>query len=342
MDNDHAPVIATYRLRGTRDHADGLVDAIRAGRQVDGVHPLEETDEGCFSLTLEYAAAGIGRDLTQLVNVLLGEATHRRGVRLIDLALPPPLLAAFKGPRYGAKGLAQLVGGAGRPLLCGTLGPIGASPEQLAYVAHCYARGGIDIIVEPAGLTDPPFAPFAERVQLCTRAVRKGNKESGRSAMFVPNVTAPAHAFYRRAHLAATLGAGGIQVAPGLMGWDTVRVLAEDDNLGLPVLTHPTMLGGFTLHRDEGIEPGVLHGQLARLAGADGVLLDNPADPVELLEHATTAMGRIRACMPLLAHRGDVAGIDGALKSLGSTAGLLLGDRMAGDWVERHTEEALT
>jgi ribulose-bisphosphate carboxylase large chain len=39
------------------------------------------------------------------------------------------------------------------------------------------------------------------------------------------------------------LGARGLLVAPLLVGPDTMRQLAEDDTIGLPVYSHPTFLG---------------------------------------------------------------------------------------------------
>lgn len=354
-------VVATYRLRGTRERARELADAIRVEQTIEypldlveradirdrivaSVRSLEPIDGESHRLVLEYPREIIGRELTQLLNVLFGNISLQRDIRLEGFELPPSLLASFKGPRYGRKGLAQLVGGAGRPLLCTALKPVGLSSEELADLSYRFALGGIDIIKEDHGLTDPPFSRFAERVQACTRAVRKGNKESGHSAMFVPNVTAPAHAFYRRAHLAATLGAGGLLAAPGLMGFDTVRVLAEDDNLGLPILSHPSLLGGFTVHPGEGIDHGALYGQLNRLVGADGVIFPNHGGRFpftedecrDLVDGTSRAMGRIRASMPMPAGGMSLERVEEMVEFYGPEVALLIGGDLHrhGDLVE--------
>jgi len=354
-------VVATYRLRGTRERARELAEAIRVEQTIEfpldlverddirqeivaSIRSLEPLGEGEHRLILEFPLEIIGRELTQLLNVLYGNISLQRDIRLEGFELPQGLLGSFKGPRYGRKGLAQLVGGAGRPLICTALKPMGLSPGELADLAYRFALGGVDIIKEDHGLTDPPFSPFAERVQLCTRAIRKGNKESGHSAMFVPNVSAPAHAFYRRAHLAATLGAGGLLAAPGLMGFDTVRVLAEDDNLGLPIISHPSLLGGFTVHPGEGIAHGALFGQLNRLVGADAVIFPNHGgrfpfteeDCRDLVDGTSRTMGRIRASLPMPAGGMSLERVEEMVRFYGPEVGLLIGGELHrhGDLVE--------
>jgi ribulose-bisphosphate carboxylase large chain len=71
-----------------------------------------------------------------------------------------------------------------------------------------------------------------------------------------------------RAAQAKTLGATGLLVAPGLTGFDALRALASDENLALPVASHPTLLAA-TSRRDDGLAPAVAYGLLPRLAGAD-------------------------------------------------------------------------
>ena len=64
-------------------------------------------------------------------------------------------------------------------------------------------------------------------------------------------------------------------VAPGLTGWDTLRMLAEDDALALPILSHPAWLGTFAISPEQGVAHHVIFGQLPRLAGADATIFVN-------------------------------------------------------------------
>ena len=56
---------------------------------------------------------------------------------------------------------------------------------------------------------------------------------------------------------------------PGISGFDSMRAVAEDDEVGLPIMGHPALLGSFVTAKEQGISHGVLFGELMRIAGAD-------------------------------------------------------------------------
>lgn len=58
-------------------------------------------------------------------------------------------------------------------------------------------------------------------------------------------------------------------MCPGLMGFDGIRHIVQDDYLGLPVLSHPAFLGSFIQSPVQGIAPNVLFGELPRALGID-------------------------------------------------------------------------
>ncbi len=89
------------------------------------------------------------------------------------------------------------------------------------------------------------------------------------------NVTADGGEVFERARLAKEAGAGGLLVAPGLVGFDTVRALAAADAIALPILSHPSYQGTYVASPDSGLSHYALFGQLARLAGADGSIYPN-------------------------------------------------------------------
>jgi ribulose-bisphosphate carboxylase large chain len=91
----------------------------------------------------------------------------------------------------------------------------------------------------------------------------------GRNCLYFPNVTGSGKGIYKRSVVAKEAGAGGVLICPGLTGFDSIRILAGDEHLDLPVMSHPTLLGSFMVNPDSGIAPSVLFGQLPRLAGAD-------------------------------------------------------------------------
>ena len=274
---DEARVIASgICLEQTVEVSDRLLadDDIR-GQVVGRIEGLEAAGPGRYDVAISYDVETAAGELTQLLNVIFGNSAMQPGIRVLRLDLPPSLMQRFKGPRFGRDGLRALLGVADRPLLGTALKPMGLPAADLADLAYQLALGGVDIIKEDHGLTDQPFAPFAERVPLCAEAVARANRETGYRCLYAPNVTTSVDRIFVRARQAKEWGAGGIMVAPGLTGWDTLRSLAEDDDLALPILSHPAMLGTFAISPEQGVAHHVIYGQLPRLAGADATIFVN-------------------------------------------------------------------
>ena len=243
-----------------RDHVLGRIES------------LEAWPVGGYSARISYAVEVAGADLTQLLNVLFGNISLKTGIRAEQLNLPESMLRSFGGPRCGRHGLREQLGVPARPLLCTALKPLGLSPEGLAELAYRFALGGIDIIKDDHGLADQRFACLRERVQRCAAAVARANRETGGRSIYVPNVTAPFDEILSRARHAKESGAGGLLVAPGLTGLDAMRCLADDENLALPIMAHPSFQGTYVLHPSSGMSHQLLFGQLPRLAGADATI----------------------------------------------------------------------
>lgn len=270
--------------------------------RIEAVEPCE----GAWRFTISYPVEASGYELTQLLNLLFGNSSIKPGIRVERVDLPDSLLAHFRGPRFGVAGLREYLGVQDRPLLCTALKPMGLSASELADLAYQFALGGIDIIKDDHGLADQPFSPFAERVARCSEAVAAANRETGRQAIYMPNVTAPADRLLRQAHLAKELGAGGLLVAPGLVGFDGMRMLADDDALALPVMSHPALLGSFVTSPENGISHYALFGQICRLAGADATVYPNwggrfafsRAECASIAAGASEGMGGLQPIFP--------------------------------------------
>lgn len=264
-------------------------------------------DRDGYLVWISYNLEVVGAEFTQLLNVIFGNSSMQPGVWVEDLELPHSLLASYKGPRFGVAGIRKLVAGTEGPLLQGAIKPLGSSVTALARMAYDFARGGAHLIKDDHGITDQQYAPFAERVAACAEAVRQANDESGGHSVYIANCTADGEKVIERARLAKELGAGGIMVAPGLIGYSQMKAIADDDTIGLPVIAHPTFQGGFVLpSRSSGIRPAVLFGLLSRLAGADSVIFPSfggrfacGRDDCQKLAAATQRpMGHIRTNFP--------------------------------------------
>ncbi len=166
-----------------------------------------------------------------------------------------PSWKAFRGPRFGRAGLRDLVGVHDRPLLATALKPLRLGPQELGNLAFALAQGGINLIKDDHGLADQPFCRFEARVGAVTASVTYGSAATGRRCLYAPNVTASPATALQRARFAKSVGARALLVAPGLCGWDTVRALADDDALALPIVLHPALLGTLQVGPSHGIAP---------------------------------------------------------------------------------------
>jgi ribulose-bisphosphate carboxylase large chain len=330
-----------YRLAGSRAEAEGRArelcieqtvefpsdllsrfDPAIASDVVGRLESLRPLRSGRgFEATVSYAVETVGPEedpplparrrlapeLTQLLNVLFGNTSIKRGVRVERLELSEAVLAGFRGPRFGRRGLRRLLGVEDRALLCSALKPMGLSARELARMAEALALGGVDLIKDDHGLADQPFCRFEERVSRCAEAVARANARTGGRTLYLPNVTAPADRLRARARFAREAGAGGLLVAPALVGPDAVRLLADDDSVGLPVMAHPALLGSYLIRADQGFSCRALLGQLMRLCGADAVIFPHhggrfpltPEDCRGLCEGAASPMGTLRPIFPV-------------------------------------------
>ncbi len=290
---------------------------------------------GCdrFEAVIELPLEVAGRELTQLVNALFGNVSMQPGIRLVDFKLPKALLERFRGPRYGAAGLRAAAAVMDRALLCTALKPMGRSPEALADLAYQLALGGVDLIKDDHGLSDQVFCRFNERVAQCAAAVHRANRETGGRSLYLANVTAPAQEIRGRARRAKAAGAGGLLFCPGLAGLDAMRDLADDDELALPIMSHPAFQGSYCVNPDSGLSHGVLLGQLNRLAGADATIFPHwggrfaftPDECRDLLAGATEEMGAIRPILPVPAGGMRLERITELCEFYGNECALLVG-----------------
>ena len=281
-----------YRLGGTEEEArtrardicleqtvefpDDLVPDGPIRDQVVGhLESFEPRGAGAYQAVISFPVETTGDDLSQLLNVVLGNISLKPAIRAEGLELPPSLLSRFRGPRFGRTGLRELSGVARRPLVATALKPMGLTPPDLAELAYRFALGGIDLIKDDHGLTNQTFSRYEERLARCTEAVAKANRQTGMKNLYLPNVTAAPAEMIRRARLARQAGAGGLLVCPGICGLDAMRAVADDDAASLPIMAHPAFQGSFVVRPEEGFSHGLIFGTIARLAGADATIFPN-------------------------------------------------------------------
>lgn len=285
------------------------------------------------SATIDYPWRELVSDLPQLLNLLFGNVSMQRGIRVAGIEWPEELVARFPGPRHGVAGLRDRLGVHGRPLVATVLKPIGLSPRELArHAAEC-ALAGIDLIKDDHSLADQPAAPFRERVLAVSEQVRHAHRVTGRRTLYFPHLGGPVDRLAERLDDLREAGAEAAFVAPMVLGLDTMRALA--DTSGLVLLAHPSFAGAY-LADAHGIAPELLLGDLFRLAGADvvnfplagGRFAFSRASFDAVRERLAAPLGRLPATLPMVAGGIDEAKIARWLPRLGADVVYLVGGEL--------------
>lgn len=249
-------------------------DDIRHG-VVGRIEGFETFGPDLSHCTISYADETSAFELPQLLNVILGNASLFRGVKVVRFDLSDAVAAAFRGPRFGTSGLRRLFDRPAGPLFMSALKPQGLSAVELARQASAFAAGGLDIVKDDHGLANQSFSPFRERVTRCADAVREANARTGGRSLYAPMLSGPAERLIEDALFARDAGAGALLLAPALIGLDAARRIAELDVLALPILGHPALGGGFVLGAAHGFSHRAYFGQVMRLIGMDATIFPN-------------------------------------------------------------------
>ena len=273
---------------------------------VGQIELFELLDGNRYRVLISYAVETSGFELPQLLNVIYGNITFTSGIRVEKIELPPSLTKTFQGPRFGRQGIRELTKISSRPLISTSLKPMGLSPKQIAEMAYQCALGGIDIIKDDHGLSDQEFCRYHERIPRCVEAVKKANQQTGDNAVYFPAVNGRMEDFIDKAYFVKEQGADGMMLMPGLSGLDMARMLAEDKNLGMPIMFHPGFMGTYRTSPDFGLSPYVLYGQIPRLIGSDIVIFPHyegrfapPRKECQAaLDGTEVDMGTIKTIMP--------------------------------------------
>jgi len=238
---------------------DAYVNAEIVGRVLD----LRDLGNGTFAVRIALAAATIGNDAGQLINMLFGNTSIHDDVILHDVELADELVRGFGGPRHGLEALRQRVGARRRALTCSALKPQGLPAEKLAALALRFAQGGIDYIKDDHGLADQAYSPFAARAEAITAALRR----HGAATRYVPSLSGDLDTMRTQIAVAKAAEIDTVMVAPMIAGLANVHRLMRE-HPGMAFLAHPSLAGSR-------MAPPLLFGKLFRMLGADAVVYPN-------------------------------------------------------------------
>ena len=297
---------------------------------------LRATAGGRYQATIRYRGDLLSGECSDLLNVLFGTSSLRGDVTLRSFEMTNGLLSSWPGPRFGIEGLRQAVGVSRRPLLCAVLKPLGRTPQELAELAVQFVEGGADLIKDDQSLVDQRWCRFEDRVSLCAEAIVQASTGRGRPCLYFAHISGPLDTMRRRATQARSLGASGLLIAPGLASFDALRALRSDDEISLPIASHPSMLGALIDRGVGGLASPVIYGLLPRLVGSDLSIYpafgsDYPMsqqDCVSVSEHCRQSWGCLRSMMPAVGGRVGPERLVELGSALGRDMIVILGSRI--------------
>lgn len=272
---------------------------------------LQAIAGGRYQATIRFRADLLSGECSDLLNVLFGTSSLRGDVTLRSFGMTNGLLSSWPGPRFGIDGIRQRVGISHRPLLCAVLKPLGRTPQELSELAVQFVEGGVDLIKDDQSLVDQRWSRFEERVSRCGEAIVRASARRGRPCLYFAHVSGSMDTMRQRAARAKSLGASGLLVAPGLTGFDALRTLRSDDEISLPIASHPSMLGTFVDRERSGLASPVVYGLLPRLVGSDLSIYpafgsDYPmsqSDCALIAAHCRQSWGCLHSMMPAVGGR---------------------------------------
>lgn len=234
-------------------------------------------------LKIAYPAANFSSDLPAILTTVFGKLSLDGEVKLVDLDFSEELLSAFPGPSYGIGGIRKVLGVHGRPLLMSIFkGMIGRDLTFFKKQLKEQALGGVDLVKDDEILFDNPLTSFEERIKAAVEVLKETEAITGEKTLYAVNLTGRTYELKDKAKRAVELGASALLFNVFTYGLDVLQSLAEDPDITIPIMAHPSFSGAMTPSKVYGIANPLLLGKALRVVGADFSLFPSPYGSVAL------------------------------------------------------------
>jgi len=282
-----APVLAIEQSTGTWTPVPGETPEIRARHVAKVVNVFEcpqyewivpdDVKERQWIVQVAFPAANIENQIPMLLTACLGNISMAGKLKLLDLRMPKAILDGYQGPKFGIDGIYKALGipkSKHRPLLNNMIKPCSGYPvkvgTELFYQA---AAGGCDVIKDDELIGDMDYNHVLERVKAYMKMEKRVFEETGEHTLYCVNVTDRLPKMFELAKRVVDAGGNGLMVNYLAIGPEAMRALAEDKDIGVPILAHMDCAGAYYMSPVHGISSSFILGKLPRLAGADTVVI---------------------------------------------------------------------
>jgi len=223
-----------------------------------------------FVLEIAFPVINFGNQIPMLLTTVIGNISMMGNLKLVDLTLPKSFTDAFPGPRFGVDGIRDYLGVKERPLTNCMIKPCaGLSPKQTGELFFEAAMGGIDIVKDDELIANASYSSIADRVSECMAAEKRAFEETGERTYYAVNVTDTPSRLQDNVKAALDAGVNMIMVNYLTAGIGTVRMLAEMDEVNVPIMSHPDFAGCYSWAARTGMSAHLTLGKLPRLVGVD-------------------------------------------------------------------------
>lgn len=232
---------------------------------------------------IAYPAANFSADIPAILTTVFGKLSLDGEIKMIDLDLSDDLKRQFPGPQFGMDGIREQLQVFDRPLLMSIFkGMIGKGMSEFEAQLRAQAIGGVDLVKDDEILFDNEQTPFEQRTAAGHDILQKVYEQTGQRTLYAVNLTGRTSQLRDKARRAVALGASALLFNVFAYGLDVLQELAEDPEIPVPLMAHPSFSGAITPSAFYGVSNRALLGKLLRYAGADFVLFPSPYGNVAL------------------------------------------------------------
>jgi ribulose-bisphosphate carboxylase large chain len=212
-------------------------------------------------------------NISQILSAVAGNIFGMKALnnlRLLDINFPKRIIKSYKGPKFGIKGIRELIKIYDRPILGTIVKPkVGLNEIEHAEVCRDAWNGGLDIVKDDENLTNMTFNKFDKRIKETLKVRDKVEFELGEKKIYMPNITAKVSAMKKRADLVIENGGEYIMIdvlTVGFSALQEIRDYLEDKNI--IIHAHRAMHAALTRNKKHGMTMLSI-AKILRLIGID-------------------------------------------------------------------------
>ena len=237
-------------------------------------------EEHNFTSTIKIAfpIENFGDDLGAMLTAVYGKISLAPKIKLEDIEFSKPYLELFKGPKFGIKGIREMLDKKGdchgKPLLMCIFKPcLGLTHNELGNMFYSMAEAGIDLVKDDEILYDNDFTQALKRLEACLGAKEKAGGKNAKT-IYAINLTGKANEILDRAKQLEKNGANCILF--NYVSYGLPLLAAIRQTVSIPIMAHPAFSGAMCMGSSSGLSEQLLLGKLPRILGADFVLFPSP------------------------------------------------------------------